>query len=115
MRLWKMAGTMLLCLLLSGCGNPETTRFSTGDRAIIFEHSSSGGERYDGVWLEKCIDAKNMFPGPKLGYGTHISIVEDAEQPDRERGTRAVRVHVEDGPYAGFSGEVTRWSLRPAK
>lgn len=78
-----------ICLImLTGCGDPESSRLSVGSRAIVIKHE-------------------------RLSPGTHITVVSDEADPDRDRKGREVQVHFDDGEYSGSAGGVVRSCLRP--
>lgn len=99
---------LLIPLLLAGCSEPDNDRLTTGDKVIAFEHDYGNGTKYDRVYLEKT--GESMWPD--LPYGTHLSVVSDGKDPEKKWSTRDVLVHVEDGPFKGKTGTLTRWNLR---
>lgn len=110
---WK-TGIIAGLLVLAGCGNPETDRFSTGDSVIAIERKTgNGGTDFPYVMVET--PGNSMWP--ILPYGTHLSVVTDEDEKDlgRDWATRKVLVHIEEGEHKGKTGTLTRWSLRKVK
>lgn len=91
--------------LIQGCGNPETSRLSVGQKVMGVCHD----RKYDYLLLEKSGDQI----WPRLVLGTHMTVVDDEDKPEDTQGIRDVKVHIEDGEHRGKTGVLTRWDLRP--
>lgn len=96
---------LLLVLLLAGCSDPETSRLAVGSKGFLVDRSNVG---------------EVMVMGPDraffVGIGTHVTVADDTAEPSDPRALttwRKVKIHVEEGPAKGSSGQVDRRDIHP--
>jgi hypothetical protein len=105
----SISADMLLAMLSGGCGDPETRRLAAGARAFLVDH-----DKFNGTAPYKIHLSGGEGPGvTALVHGTHVMVVDDEADREHDRGSRKVRVHVEDGEHRGKTGVVVRHDLHP--
>jgi hypothetical protein len=92
-------------VICAGCADPETSRLAVGSKAMVLGHYRDQKGAY--------VRGIEGMVYPTAEDGTRVTVVNDEEQPDRNWGTREVRVRILDGPLRDRTGEITRFSLRP--
>jgi hypothetical protein len=106
----------VVALVFVGCQDtdPESSRFSPGDRAVI---SGPPGDNVFVRTTRKADDEGEMIFVP---VGTTVRVESDEEKtappsggPPRD--VRKVRALATDGPVKGQTIEVSRYELRPLK
>jgi hypothetical protein len=102
---WRAAVAGAFIMAMAGCGDPATSRLPVGAQAIAVQPN----KEIDGVFVDDTGDSWYV----KLTLGTHLTVVDDTADSDRDWGTRKVLVHVEDGEHRGKTGKVYRNDLHP--
>jgi hypothetical protein len=98
-----------LVLLLAGCSDPETSRLTSGAKAVVVDRDQYNGGATDKVLIRGFGQSFGEF----VEYGTHVTVEDDFGDKPVSDPFRNVKVKVEDGVHAGYVGTVSRHDIRP--
>lgn len=120
---------LAVALVVAGCSgsDPQTSRFKTGAYALAVERADLPSDAIrapipllvspedQDAWEKIRENSDRPFSVvPPIAVGTRVLVVEDPDKGE-DNPMRQVVVKVEDGEFAGKSGKMMRWSLRPVK
>src|SRR4051812_45258339 len=93
-----------VAFIIAGCGDTQTSRLAIGTQAIAVQGESTVE---DAIFVEGTGDLLYV----NLAQGTHMTVVNDEDDPGRDWATRKVLIHIEDGEHRGKTGKLTRWHI----